>query len=76
MYRVIKFVCKISDIFPPAGGAIGAVSQTKNIMSYLPTWESIVAAIIISFIGACVGYLVKLIFDIVFRRIKEKYHCK
>lgn len=67
------FLSKISDAFPIGGGAAGAVSQVQH-LSYLPTWEAVVTAIIVATIGATVGYFVKLGWDIIFRNLKKKYN--
>lgn len=62
MYRIICYFDKISDIFPIFGGSLGAVSQA-NILNSFPSWEAIIAAILLSIVGSLFGYLVKLIID-------------
>jgi hypothetical protein len=71
-YKIFSFFNKIGDIFPVGGGAVGAASQAKQ-FDYLPTWEAVIATIIITVIGAIFGYLIKLGLDIVFSKIKKKY---
>lgn len=72
-YKIFSFFNKIGDVFPIGGGAAGAASQAKQ-FSYLPTWEAVIATIIITIIGALVGYLVKLGLDVIFRKIRKKYN--
>jgi hypothetical protein len=72
-YKIFSFFNKIGDVFPVGGGAAGAASQAKQ-FEYLPTWEAVIATIIITIIGAFVGYLVKLGLDIIFCKIKKKYN--
>jgi hypothetical protein len=62
MYRVLCYFNKISDFFPVFGGSAGAVSQS-SLIHYFPTWEAIIAAVIISVIGALFGYIVKMWLD-------------
>jgi ABC-type phosphate/phosphonate transport system permease subunit len=74
--KIYYFIlCKMSDLFPPAGGMVGAVSQTKQ-FEFLPTWEAILSTVIIAVVGGAVGYIVKLLFDIIFNPLKEKYKLK
>jgi preprotein translocase subunit Sss1 len=64
---------KLSDCFPVGGGAVGAVTQVKD-FTFLPTWEAIVSTIVVAAIGAAVGYLIKLLFDIIFYKLKRKFN--
>lgn len=70
--KLFCLIYKFNDFLPVAGGAGGAVSQAKQ-FQFLPTWEVVVSTIIITIIGAVLGYGVKLLLDIVFCKLKKKY---
>lgn len=59
---------KVSNLFPPVGGATGALLEA------FPHFSSILSTIVLAAIGATVGYLVKLLLDWVFKvkRHEEK----
>ncbi|MCE5347162.1 MAG: hypothetical protein LLG13_12875 [Bacteroidales bacterium] len=71
-FKVLYFFNKIGDIFPIGGGAAGAISQV-NKLSYLPSWETVVSSLIITIIGATVGYLVKIGWDLAFYKWKKRH---
>jgi preprotein translocase subunit Sss1 len=76
MDKIYGFILnKLSDIFPIGGGAIGAITQVQKVSNF-PTWEFILSAVIVATIGAVVGYVVKLLFDIIFKKLKNKYNVK
>jgi NhaP-type Na+/H+ or K+/H+ antiporter len=56
-------ISKITDAFPVAGGAGGAIYKSASIMNIFPTMETIVSIILTVTFGAIMGYLVKLLFD-------------
>ncbi len=79
MSKIYNYVLnKFSDLFPVGGGAIGAVTQIDKIEQtfHWPQADMIVSTIIIAAIGAIVGYLVKLLFDIIFCNTKKKFNLK
>ena len=51
------------------GGATGAFLETR-LVEYLPSTQAIIITIILSAIGAIVGYLVKLLLDYIIKRLK------
>ncbi len=53
---------KVSNILPPAGGIVGALSDV------IPNFISISHTIILAAIGAAVGYLVKVALDKIFKK--------
>lgn len=57
-----------TDVLPVAGGGIGAYSQASNILAFFPTAETIISSIVITAIGAIVGYLIKLALDKIFKK--------
>jgi hypothetical protein len=59
---------KLNTIFPVAGGGLGAISQVDNLTKFFPSWEAITASLIITIIGATVGYLIKLLLDRIFKK--------
>lgn len=63
-----KIYMKIADLLPVIGGAGGAATQANKINDYFPTVEVIVSTIIISAIGAAIGYIVKLMLDKLFKK--------
>jgi len=67
---------KLSNFFPVGGGSIGAVAQANNVdfVQYFPQWEAVISTIIIAALGAVIGYMVKLIFDLIFRDFKKDHH--
>jgi phosphate/sulfate permease len=71
MINKLKMVFK-TDSLPVVGGGFGAFSQTPKLIPWLPTWEVIISTIIITMIGAIVGYLVKLLLDRIFIKPKER----
>ena len=76
---MLKIIERISNFLPVIGGGIGGVSQAGDVIetaSHFPPHEMIIEVLIISFIGAIVGYLVKLLLDFVVRKIKNKKHQK
>ena len=73
-YRVYSFLSKITDTLPIGGGAIGAASQASHFIN-IPSVGVLFTAFIFSLIGASGGYLAKLFFDVIFRKIKKKYNC-
>ncbi|MCZ2339350.1 MAG: hypothetical protein LC127_14400 [Chitinophagales bacterium] len=68
----IERLNKLTDILPVLGGAGGAASQINNITPYLPTMEAVTSTIIITVVGAVIGYLVKLAMDRLFKCNKNK----
>lgn len=70
-YKILSFFDKLGDTLPVFGGAGGAISQAPE-MSYLPTAQAIVTTIIITILGAVIGYIVKLMLDITFKNYKRK----
>jgi len=63
-----KIYIKITDLLPVIGGAGGAATQANKINEYFPTMEVIISTIIISALGAAIGYIVKLMLDRVFKK--------
>lgn len=63
---------KLTDTLPIIGGASGAASQIDKITPYLPTMEAVTSTIIITVVGAVIGYLVKLAMDRLFKCNKNK----
>lgn len=70
--KMERILARISDTLPVIGGATGAVSQAPKFTSFLPTWETIIGTIILTIIGAVVGYLVKLYLDKIFKCKEQK----
>jgi len=60
-----------TDSLPIIGGATGAVTQAKKLVSYMPSVDAIISTIVITIIGATVGYLVKIFLDMLFHKIKK-----
>lgn len=55
---------KINNSLPYLGGLLGANTAPANeVLNHLPTFEAVVYTIIISALGAFVGYLVKMVLD-------------
>ena len=54
-----------------AGGATGAFLDSR-VIEYLPSSEAIVITVILSAIGAIVGYLVKLLLDYLIKKSKKR----
>jgi tetrahydromethanopterin S-methyltransferase subunit D len=71
-YRIASFFSRISDAFPPVGGAAGAVSQAKD-FHFLPTWENVSITIILAILGGIAGWLVKRGLDKLACTLKEKH---
>jgi len=57
---------QLTDILPVLGGASGAATQIDKITPYLPSMEAVTSTIIITAVGAVIGYLVKLVMDRLF----------
>lgn len=72
-FKIFSFIDKIGDIFPIGGGAAGAASQANQVI-YSPTWGPIITTLLITVVGAALGYLVKLGFDYIFRKFKKKHN--
>jgi hypothetical protein len=60
-----------TDSLPLLGGTTGAITQVHTI-SYTPTLEVVCITIILSALGATVGYLIKLLLDYLFSKTKKK----
>lgn len=71
--KLFSVIFKINDTLPIIGGASGAVSQVEKLIPYLPTWNAVISTLVLTIIGGAGGYLIKLVFDIIFRKIKKKY---
>jgi len=80
MDKIYGFIFnKMSDLFPIGGGAAGALSQVDTVAQngwHLPSHEVLIPTIIIAAIGASIGYLIKLLFDIIFRNTRKKFNIK
>jgi hypothetical protein len=63
-----KIYNKLDVILPTAGGAGGALSHIHKIVEYFPPWESIACTVVLTVIGAVVGYLIKIILDKIFKK--------
>lgn len=72
MKCMVRLYNKFSNSLPVVGGGYGAYTQVDHILHYFPTAEAIVSTIIITAIGALVGYLMKLILDKIFKCKIEK----
>lgn len=70
MIDKFKMIFK-TDSLPVVGGGLGAFSQTPKLIPWLPTWEAVISTIIITAIGAIVGYLVKILLDHIFIKSRE-----
>jgi len=63
-----NMLTKITNSFPVFGGGAGAViSETHS----LPNHDMILSTIILAVIGSVVGYLVKLLFDWVIKKVRK-----
>jgi len=63
-----KIYIKITDLLPVIGGAGGAATQANKLNTLFPTAEAIVNTVIVSAIGATIGYIVKLLLDKTFKK--------
>jgi hypothetical protein len=59
----------LTDLLPVAGGATGAATAAER----LPSVQSIIVFIVMTIVGAIIGYLVKLGLDCIFKH-KDKKH--
>jgi len=57
-----------TDSLPILGAVSGAVSQINK---FMPTWGAIFSLIILTIVGTIVGYLMKLLLDWIFKKIKK-----
>jgi len=73
MEKIIYVICKVANAFPIGGGAIGALSQIKKLTEFMPSWETLISALIVSIAGACLGFLVKLLLETLVRKLRKKY---
>lgn len=71
MKMITKIYEQCSEFLPIIGGATGAATQASQFTQYLPEWEMVISTIIITAIGACVGYIVKLLLDRLFKKKKS-----
>ena len=72
MINSIRNYITTTDIFPVAGGSIGAVSSPLIIN--LPSQDMILGTIILAALGATIGYIVKLILDYIVKKCKNIKH--
>lgn len=61
------FIFKPSDIFPVVGGASGSVIALDH--PFISSWYGF---IIMTVVGAMIGYFVKLLLDLLIKKIKSK----
>lgn len=59
---------KLNTLLPVFGGASGAASQVHKLTAFFPSWETLISSIIITVVGAVIGYLVKVLLDRVFKK--------
>ena len=70
---MLNFIEKISNTLPVVGGATGAITQATEVTStHLPSHDMVIQVIIVSTIGAVVGYLIKLALDFIVKKIRRK----
>jgi len=69
--KVISIIFN-TDSLPAVGGATGALTQVKKILAGIPSIETIISTIIIAAVGATVGYLIKILLDMLFHKPKSK----
>lgn len=62
---------KITNIFPIIGGAGGAFEAVNQTSNSLPSLKSILIYIFLTSLGALVGYLIKMLLDRIFKKIKK-----
>mgnify|MGYP001568762465 CR=1 FL=1 len=67
---MFRFKLLSTDIFPPLGGATGALTSKGIVGQVFPEWEVIIYTIILAAVGAVVGYLVKLFLDWFIKKCK------
>ena len=60
-----------TNSLPPVGGAAGALTSQVQIIEYMPTWEAISVAVILSIVGAMTGYIIKLLLDLIIKKYKN-----
>lgn len=63
-----KLYSNLTNSLPVAGGGFAAFTQIDNIFKYFPAVETVTSTIIITIIGATVGYLIKLLLDTIFKK--------
>jgi hypothetical protein len=66
-----NMIHKLIDCLPVFGGVSGALSQAPKLIEYMPTLEAIISTIILTAVGAAVGYIVKILLDKVFYKKKK-----
>lgn len=71
--KLFSIIFKVNDSIPVAGGALGAFSQAQILTNFFPSWASISETLIITLIGAVGGYMIKLLLDILCRKIKKRF---
>ena len=67
--RITNYIFS-TDSLPVIGGTVGAVSQISPTKMF-PPFEVLVYTIIVAAVGAAVGYLVKLLLDLVVQNVKR-----
>lgn len=65
--QMFRFICS-TDFLPVVGGASGGVAAAE----LLPSVQAVTTYVIMAAIGAVVGYLMKLLLDIIFKPKKRK----
>jgi len=64
---IIKSIFSTNTL-PVFGGATGAISGVGETARMFPTWEAVIYCMVISLIGALIGYGVKLALDCIFKK--------
>jgi len=72
MINKVIYIIFNTDSLPILGGATATVTQTKKILDGIPSIETIINTVIIAIIGATIGYLVKILLDMLFHKPKSK----